>query len=189
MPLALNDLKGRDSGQVSLALHEAAHAVVAIQTGISVRYATVAARSGGGRVVLRNRRSGWPWMGTLATFAAGAIVEDVADRANRYAIADDSADDIEAIRAIARQWCRERSDAATVLDLVTRAWATAFNLVIEHYGAILAVAEQLLVDRSAVTGVQVRQHVATAGQVRPESIHDDAHTLWITRYSHLRKWK
>ncbi|MFI9553137.1 M50 family metallopeptidase [Nonomuraea endophytica] len=177
-----------DPGQISVAIHEAGHAVVASLTGITVRYATLASRDGGGIVVLRPRRTGFPAQESIAISCAGMIAQDVAGTDERWDIAEMSdAGDIRHIRADARAW-HAASDGVTVLDLITRSWAMAFDLVLDNYGAVLAVAERLLLSSKALTGPEIRACINGAPTIRPHPVPADGHTFWIPRYSSLRSW-
>lgn len=183
-PVAVVD----DADRISVAVHEAGHAVVATLTGIAVRYATLAARDGGGVVVPHPRRGGFPAQEMIAITCAGLIAEDVAGTAERWDIAEAShAGDITSIRADARAW-HAASDGVTVLDLAARSWEMAFDLVVDNYGAVLAVAEQLLSSRKALTGSQIRACVNSATTIRPNLVPADGRTFWIPSYSGLRNW-
>ncbi|MEV4212557.1 M50 family metallopeptidase [Micromonospora sp. NPDC049662] len=174
--------------RISTAVHEAGHAVVATLTGIAVRYATLAPRDGVGVVVLRPRRGGFPALESIAISCAGLIAEDVAGTDERWGIAEASQDgDVTNIRAAARDW-HAASDGVTVLDLIARSWELAFDLVLNHYGAVLAVAEHLLSSRRALTGPQIRGCISSAPTMRPESVPADAHAFWIPNYVSLRNW-
>jgi hypothetical protein len=172
----------------SYAVHEAGHAVVAILTGIAVRYATIAPRGGGGVVVLRPRRRDFPAQESIAISCAGMIAEDVAGTDERWDIAEASqGGDITNIRDDARAW-HAASGAATVLGLCERSWAMAFDLVVDNYGAVLAVAEQLLTSCKALTGPEIRACINNAPTVRPTSVPADGRAFWIPSYSSLRNW-
>lgn len=178
-----------DPGQVSAAVHEAGHAVVATLTGIAVRYATLAPRTGGGAVVLRPRRAGFPAQDSVAISCAGIIAQDVAGTDERWDIAEMSgAGDIRNIRDDAQLWHAAASDGATVLDLINRSWVMAFDLIIDNYGAVLAVAERLLLSNKALTGPEIRACINGAPTVQPDDVPADGRTFWIPRYSTLRNW-
>lgn len=177
-----------DLDQISVAVHEAGHAVVALLTGVAVRYATIAPRDGGGMVVLRPRRSGFPAQESIAISCAGLIAQDVAGTDERWRIAEAShAGDITDIRADARAW-HAASDGVTVLDLIARSWAMAFDLVVDNYGAVIAVAERLLSSRKALTGPEIRASINGASAVRPDSVPADGRSFWIPTYSGMRNW-
>lgn len=180
-----------DPDKISVAVHEAGHAVVAVLTGCAVRYATLAPRGAAGAVVLRPRRTGFPRQETIAVSCAGLIAEDMVGVDDRwditYASDGDGDGDIAAIRDDARAW-HAASDGATVLDLAARSWAMAFDLIVHNYGAVLAVAEALLSSRRALTGRQIRVRINGAPAVRPEAVPDDGRTFWVPEYSVLRNW-
>ena len=177
-----------DPDQASIAIHEAGHAVTAICFGFGVRYATIAPRNGGGVVVLNPRRRGFPAQATIASCCAGMISQDVSGVDERWNIVEDSqADDITNIRAYARAW-HAASDGVTVLDLITRSWEVAYDLIVDHYGAVLAVAQQLLSSRRALTGHEIRSCFNGAPVVRPDPVPADGRTFWVPAYSRLRNW-
>lgn len=181
-------MEAPDLDQISVAVHEAGHAVVATLTSIAVRYATLASRDGWGVVVIRPRRTGFPAQESIAVSCAGLIAQDVAGTDHRGNIVEMSDDgDITHIRTYARAW-HAASDGVTVLDLITRSWAMAFDLVVNNYGAVLAVAERLLTSSRALTGPEIRTCINAASTVRPDSVAADGHTFWVPDYSSLRNW-
>ncbi len=178
----------RDPLDVSFAVHEAGHAVVATLTGLAVRYATLAARGGGALVVLRGRRSGFPPKESIAVSCAGMIAQDIAGTDERWDIAQDShAGDVTDIRADARAWHAKIGDA-TVQAIIEQSWALAFDVVVDNYGAVLAVAERLLDSRKALTGPEIRACVNAAPTARPDQVPADGRTFWLPDHSSLRNW-
>jgi hypothetical protein len=187
--LALAGLAEPD--RIDTAVHEAGHAVTAILAGFSVRYATLHPRNRdyAGMVVLHDRRR-WPRQESLAISCAGMIAQDVAGTDERRSITELSDQgDILAIREYARRWHASTDDGATVLDLIARSWELAFDLVVENYGAVIAVAERLLTSRRAVTGTQIHTCMASAPTIRPDEVPTDARQFWVPDYSALRSWK
>jgi len=171
----------------SIAIHEAGHAVVATITGITVRYATLAPRDGGGMVVLRPRRTGFPARESIAISCAGMIAQDVAGEERWFIVEESDPGDVANIRDDARRW-HAASEGVTVLDLITQAWEVAYDLIVNHYGAVLAVAERLMTSRTALTGPEIRTCIDTAPAESPSSLTPGGRTFWVPEYSSLRNW-
>jgi hypothetical protein len=180
-----------------LAVHEAGHAVVMIRTGLSVRYATLAARDTGGAVVHGALPANLWWRNWLAISAAGAIAE-LAVNDNRDDIVDASREDLTELREDARRVWRlaqtrprhpeivDLPRGATVLAIAELGWAHAHDLVVAHFAEIQAVAAALLASRRALTGRRIREIAdAAAGPASP-GLPSDAGEFWPT--DHLR-WK
>jgi hypothetical protein len=173
--------------RVATAVHEAGHAVVATLAGLSIRYVSIAALGGGGVTVVRDRRT-FPMLEMTAVLCAGMAAEDITGVEDRWEIVDSSASgDVKNIREACREW-HAGADGVTVLDLAARSWALAFDMVVENYGAVLAVAERLHAGRKALTGPEVRACIAGASTMRPEVLAEDGRTFWVPAYSALRNW-
>jgi len=171
--------------KISVAVHEAGHAVAAIRLGVAVRYATIAPRDGGGAVVLRPLRTGFPAQAAIAISCAGLVAQDVAGVDGRWVIVDGAEADVTSIRQYARSW-HAACDDATVLGLIAMSWAMAFDLVVANYGAVLAVADRLMSSRSALSGPEIREIVDDAPAVAPTSVPSDGRDFWVPGYSGLR---
>lgn len=178
-----------DPYRLQTAVHEAGHAVVATLTGFSVEYATIAARRAAGAVMLRPRRR-WPHHETVAISCAGMVAEDVVDTGDRWEIVEAShSGDVTEIRDGARRWHATRPDDSTVLGLIGEAWATAYDLVTGHYGAVLDVTARLLTSRKTLTGREIKTLIAAAPTVTPPPpLTDDGRTFWVPPYTSLRSW-
>lgn len=175
------------------ALHEAAHGVVGLARNLPVRYATVRARHGGGAVNMNYRsKGGYPSRDMIAILAAGAIVEDLAG-VDRWEAGDTASSDLRCLRDVAWDWFRARPDGPTVLELIAGSWALAYDLIVANWGAIGAIAVQLIESPRAVTAREMTHLMDTADTVKPEDalgrpLPVDARTFWLKDYTLLRKW-
>lgn len=175
------------------AVHEAAHGVVGVLRDLPVRYATIRARDGGGLLQMNQRRRGSPSRDLIALLAAGAIGEDVAGVC-RWDAADSAYDDVRYLRDVAWDWFRAEPDGPTVLDLIANSWAMAHDLIVDNWGAIVAVAVRLVTDRRAVTAAEIRRTITAADRrVCPDPVdHDDdlrdPRTFWVKDHLQFRKW-
>ena len=180
-----------------LAVHEAGHAVVMIRTGVSVRYATLAARDSGGQVIHGVLPASLWWRNGLALSAAGAIAERAVND-DLQDIVDASRNDLTCLREDARRvWqlaqTRPRHPeivdlprGATVLTIAELGWAHAYGLVVAHFAEIQAVAAALLTSRRALTGRRIREIADAARGPADSPLPAGAGDFWPI--DHLR-WK
>ena len=172
-----------------LAEHEAGHAVAAHLLGFTIDYVTIRAVTGGGQVAVRDRKTGYPLDMWATVMCAGILTEDITTDTDRADILESGRSDATYVRDIAREMHRARPGDGTVLHLAALAWTTAYQLVTSNYGAIRAVADQLLNSRRALTGPQVRRCIAAASTALPPAPRPDSATFWLPdEADFIRTW-
>lgn len=174
------------------ALHEAAHAVINVSTGIRFRYVTITPRSSriSGHVMLSSRsyremRQSGEWEREAISDAAGIIAEDLAVSGElrstphrtwlrKQLVRDCGRSDMQSFRRVTQlAWMAEQMepgwssvpvyDEDTPLDVAKRAWRTAVLLVARHWESIEDVAYELLVVKPTLTYAEVVEVILTGG--------------------------
>lgn len=161
-----------------VAVHEAGHVVVGQHHGMPFRYVTLTPRSGQswGHVKPVQRKSGYQCHHIMPTYAAGAIAQDIVTGGqHRGGIVKGTNVDFTEVRHCARLvWQAQRRGEDPGMDLPARAtvrkvaevaWRDAHRIVTAEWGAILAVADALLVSSRALTQADCRRIIDGAGTV------------------------
>ncbi len=181
--------------RTALAIHEAAHAVVAVRFALPIVRVTLNARTRDhqGHVVLRDSAVARPIWDLMAFSAAGPIAEDIArgGRDRRGGTWRGAADleylhgDAVLVQDAFREGRPERGlpQTASVQQIAETAWAHAYRLVIDNWGAIVAVSAALLNARRALTGAKVRAIADSAASVTPLPTAHLAETFWPPQYT------
>lgn len=173
----------------AVAIHEAAHAVLASVTEQSWRYVTLRPRNprSYGHVVFRDGRSvDDVWENHVPIAFAGIIAEDLvfggpsggSDLMRRRLVRDHGRADLAEARDMVRHaWTRNRQDPAwcatliypewSATDLAIHLWEQAVWLAISWSVAIAEVGERLLVSPRAITAAEVN---AVVDAVDPDTV-------------------
>jgi hypothetical protein len=177
-----------------VAVHEAAHVVVALANGIQIQYVTMNSRNGGSlaHVRLPRRAKNYQCHHVMATSAAGAIAMDIANQCRARNVNTRTAgDDFAEVRYCARL-VRDAQQAGepTGMDLPARAsvrqiaevaWRGTYRTVVSQYGAITALAEELLASPRALTGRDCQRIIDGADTVTVPEWAPRAEQFWPGR--------
>lgn len=174
-----------------VAVHEAAHAILAVRCGWPIRYVTLNSRTPGSiaHVQLPGYEAETSAWDDLAVSAAGPIAHDiVTGGGDRPFISTGAKNDFElmhgaacVIRDAYRAGARPKrglSRRSTLQAIAEVGWTAAHRTVVADWGAVLAVADALLGSRRAVTGRDVRLLIERAETAPPPANAGPAGTFW-----------
>jgi hypothetical protein len=176
-----------------IAIHEAAHVVVGLHHDMPFEHVSLFRQPGKSEGHVRPIQSGNPGgyhcHHIMPTYAAGAIAQDIATGCrDRITTAQGSRSDFTEVRECARlvrqaqlrgeDTCMDLSPRATVRKIAEVAWAGAYRIVVDQYGAIQAIADALLNAGRYLTQDDCERIIAGAGQVEPPAIAHLAEQFW-----------
>jgi hypothetical protein len=181
------------------AIHEAAHAVVALRHDLPFHPITIRPKGGTlGEIQLVTPPPGtyYHCHHLMPAYAAGAIAQDIAtgckDRGITAAQAFDDFGEVRHCARLVRQAQQRGADTgmklpprATIRTIATRAWVDAHQIITAEYGAILAIADALLTSTCDLTQPDCERIIGGADPVAPSpAVAAQAREFWPPRFMH-----